>query len=355
MMKAFLFLLLISCARSVAAQTAPAAHDLVEQGIKLYDAGQYAEAEAKYKQALAIAPNDALTLSELALTYNSMGRNKEAAGICEQLVKADPNADQSVYVTYGNSLDALKKTKEAIHIYEDGLKHHPGSSELHFNMGVAQATSGQVPACIGSFQQAIALSPNHASSHMSLGVMQLANQSRIPGILSLGRFLVLEPGSARSAQRLPMLDKAMSLGVTRTGEKSIAINISSSALNGTNGKSDGPDNFGPAELLLSITRASTLDKGVPALSSLEQFSQQFAALCKGLGELSSKQQGFTWNYYVPYFVEMEKKGFVPAFTYLSHSSQTEVPAVQKWLAAHPNEVAVFQEWSKNYAWPKALK
>ena len=40
---------------------------------------------------------------------------------------------------------------------------------------------------------------------------------------------------------------------------------------------------------------------------------------------------------------------VPAFTYVVHSSQ---PDAQQWLAAHPTEVQVFQEWSKNYEWPK---
>ena len=34
---------------------------------------------------------------------------------------------------------------------------------------------------------------------------------------------------------------------------------------------------------------------------------------------------------------------------------TGVPEVQQWLTAHPKEVAAFQEWSKNYLWPKPLK
>ncbi|WP_210517503.1 tetratricopeptide repeat protein [Hymenobacter terricola] len=358
-MKALIFLLWGCSIGAAAAQDNGAAspHALVEEGVKLYDAGKYDEAVAKYQQALKAAPGDETATSELALTYNALGRDAEAAKLCEKLLKANPAADQSVYVTYGNSLDALKKTKEASRVYEQGLKRYPNSYSLHYNQGVAQATSGQAPAAIASFQQAVALNPGHASSHLSLGVMQLSSRARVPAVLALGRFLVLEPRSARATQRLPLLDQAMTQGVSKTGSNAVTINISEDALNGTNGKSSGPDNFGPAELLLSISGAAVLNlpAGAPVPTEIEQFSTQFGHLCKTLGELNDKQKGFTWNYYVPYFVEMEKKGYAPAFAYLSHSSQTTVPEVQQWLTAHPAEVAVFQEWSKNYVWPKPLE
>lgn len=354
-----LILLLWSCSiGTVWAQSngATPVRELVKEGVKLYDAGKYDEAVAKYQQALAAAPKDETALSELALTYNELGRSAEAVAICEKLVKANPDIDASVYVTYGNSLDAMKKSKQANQVYEQGLKRHPDAYSLHYNAGVAQATSGQMPASINSFQQAVALNPQHGSSHLSLGMMQLGSGTRVPGMLALGRFLVLEPRSTRAAQRLPLLDKAMMQGVSKTAENAITINVSADALNGANGKSKGPDNFGPAEMMLSISGATALTPppGMPVPTAMEQFSSQFGSLCKVLGEFNAKQAepGFTWNYYVPYFVEMEKKGFVSAFTYLVHASKTNDSGVQQWLVAHPTEVQVFQEWSKNYIWPK---
>jgi len=359
-MKTLIFLLWSGSIGSALAQISYVpVRELVRECVKLYDAGKYEDAIAKYQQALAAAPKDETALSELALTYNELGRNAEAVAICEKLVKTNPEIDASVYVTYGNSLDALKKSKQANQVYEQGLKHHPDAYSLHYNAGVALATSGQLPAAISSFQQAVALNPQHGSSHMSLGMMQLGHSARVSGLLALGRFLVLEPNSARAAQRLPLLDKAMTRGVSKTGENAVTINISADALRGANGKSKGPDNFGPAELMLSLTGATALTPppGLPVPTPMEQFSTRFGDLCKVLGELNAKQAepGFTWNYYVPYFVEMEKKGFVPAFTYLIHSSATDAPEVQPWLAAHPTEVQVFQEWSKNYIWPKAVR
>jgi Flp pilus assembly protein TadD len=355
-MKKLLFLLWISGVGTAAAQTTtnPAERDLVKEGIRLYDAGKYDEAVAKYQQVLATSPTDAFALSELALTYNTMGRSKEAVAICEKLLKADPDADESVYVTYGNSLDALKKTKDAYRAYETGLKHHPGSASLYFNLGVAQATSGQGPASVGSFQQAVAQSPDYASAHMSLGVMQLSNSARVPAVLSLGRFLVLEPRGPRATQRLPLLDKAMTQGVSRTGENAVTVSMTVEDVRDAGRNRDKPDNFGLTEMMLNLVSARTVGKD--SGTAVSRFAEQFSWLCKSLAERSTdKPTGFTWNYYVPYFVEMERKGFVPAFAYLTHASQTDAPEVQQWLSAHPNEVAVFQEWSKNYVWPKALK
>lgn len=295
-------------------------------------------------------------MSELALTYNALKRYAEAIALCQQLLKAKPETAGSVYVTYGNSLDGQHKLKEALQAYDEGIRYHPNYYALYYNKGIALAGGGQAAAAITSFQQAVRHNPGHASSHMSLGLVQSRTDARIPAILALARFLVLEPGSRRATQRLAVLDKEMMAGVTQTGAQSITITVSEKAVKDASRKREMPDNFGQAELVLAAAGAQSLGDDGKAVSKAEQFSKQFGVLCESLAELSMKKPtGFTWDYYVPYFVELEKKGFVPVLTYLIHSSQADVPEVQQWLAAHPNEVAVFQEWSKNYVWPKALK
>ena len=81
--------------------------------------------------------------------------------------------------------------------------------------------------------------------------------------------------------------------------------------------------------------------------------QQFSTLCRAMGARQPQAgHGFVRTYYAPYFVEMERRGFVPAFAYLTHSSQANAPEVQQWLATHRTQVQVFQEWSRSYEWPK---
>lgn len=351
-MKKLLFLLLLGGALSprALAQASPA-RDLVKDGIQLYDAGKYDQALAKYQQALAAEPTSATAQFEVALTYNALGRNAEAKAACEQLIQREADLGPTLYVTYGNSLDGLGQFKQAEQAYRQGLKKYPDNYALYFNLGVAQAGQRQYPAAIASLQQAVARNPGHAGSHMSMGVLQLATGSRVPGVLALARFLVLEPTGPRAAQRLLQLDQAMMQGVKQVGDRAINIAISPEAL----GKGKKADDFGPEELILSMSGALTFDEKSKDKTKMEKFIDQFSSLCQVMGELSAKATGggFVRTYYVPYFVALEKKGFVPAFAYLAHSTQPDAPEVQQWLAAHPSEVQVFQEWSKNYEWPKA--
>ena len=353
-MKRLIFLLWSSALGGAYAQNIPI-RETVAEGVRLYDAGKYDEAVAKYQQALAAAPEDPTANSELALTYNELGRYEDAWRLCQKLLKANPVASPTVYMTGGNSLDALKRPKEALQLYQKGLKYHPESSALYYNRGVTEATSGLVPAAVGSFQQAVLYKPSHASSHMSLGVMELQSQARIPAILALTRFLVLEPRSQRAAQRLPLLDRAIMQGVSRTDKNTINISIGKESLDAANRKRPGPDNFGQVEFTQTLMAGLALGKdSSQTQTETERFAKQFTSLCESLeqGMATTRPPGFTWEYYVPYFVELKKKGYVSALSYLIHASQTKEPAVQQWLAAHPSEVAVFEEWSKNYTWPK---
>jgi tetratricopeptide (TPR) repeat protein len=347
-MKTVLLLLLSWAVGTRALAQAAPTRDLLKEGIQLYDEGKYDQALANYQQVLAAEPTNDAAQAELALTYQVLGRNEEAKMACEQLLKRNPTTGvgPTLYVTYGNSLDALGQFKQAEQAYRQGMKRYPDSYALYYNLGVAQAGQQQYPAAIASLQQAVARNPGHASSHMSVGALQLATGARVPGVLALARFLVLEPTGPRATQRLPQLDQAMLKGVSQVDGKTINIAVSPAALS----KGKKADDFGPEEMMLSMSGALSFDAKNKDKTKLEKFSDQFSSLCEVMGELSAKSNGgFMRTYYVPYFVAMQQKGFVPAFTYVVHSSQ---PAAQQWLAAHPTEVQVFQEWSKNYEWPK---
>jgi tetratricopeptide (TPR) repeat protein len=334
------------------AQTSGAtlARERVKEGVTLHDAGKYNEAVAKYNEALAADPGNVHAQSELALTCQSMGRHQEAIDLCKQLLKKGYN-DASVYITYGNSLDELHRAKEAEQVYQRGLKEHPNSHLLYFNLGVAQAQHQQAPAALVSFEQAVSCQPVHASSHLYLGLMQLNQQARIPALLAMGRFLVLEPRSTRATQRLALFDQAMTKGVTRTGEKEVNIAMTVEDVQAISKAGGRSDNFALTEMVLNLAIAHGMAKDSGTV--VGRFAERFTTLCESLAEAGpDKHPGFIWQYYVPYFVEMHKQGYVPAFAYLSHASQADTdPDVKQWLASHATEVQVFEEWSRNYTWP----
>ena len=354
MKKLLLMLGLAGVLRAEAQTTPDTPAALVRAGVALYDEGHYDQAAAKYQQALAADPGNGPAQAELAMTYLALNRHADAVALCQQILQAHPAADPLVYVTYGNALDATQRPAEALAAYHAGLQRYPTSYILYFNQGVTQAAQGQSAAAVASFERAVSLNPRHASSHMLLGATQLRAGRRVPGLLALARFLVLEPpGSGRAAAYRAQLDAAMLQGVSQQDEHHITVSVAAESLKKAKGKK-AADDFGPEEMFLSMAGALALNAENKGKTPLEKFIDQFGSLCRVMGEREGKAgAGFTRTYYVPYFVALEKKGFVPAFAYLAHNAPAAAPEVQQWLAAHPAEVQVFQEWSKNYPWPPA--
>jgi len=225
------------------AQSATEAPGLVREGVALYDEGRYEQALAKYQQALAAAPGDPTARAELAMTYLALRRNAEAISTSRQLLQEQPASSPSVYATYGNALDANQQPTEALAAYAQGLRQHPTSYILFFNQGVTLAQRKRAAEALLSFRHAVVCNPAHGSSHLLLGQILLGSPGgRVPGVLALARFLVLEPTSPRAAQARQLLDQALLQGLNRTGDRQLNVNIPAESLkkNAATGDDLGP-------------------------------------------------------------------------------------------------------------------
>lgn len=79
-----------------------------------------------------------------------------------------PN-DAEAYNKLGNVYMRLKRYKEAIKAFRNGIMLHPGSAVLHSNLGSALSADRQIEAAIDEFQRAIAAEPFYGQFHSSLG------------------------------------------------------------------------------------------------------------------------------------------------------------------------------------------
>lgn len=340
----------IQCA---SAQTATS-QDLVKQGVSLHDQGKYDEAVLRYKEALKQDPANATARYELALTYNALDRNEEAVELCKQILKQDSNPSAGFYSTYGNALDGTKKPKEAAKIYQEGLKRYPNEGPLYFNLGVTQATSLQQPAeAIANMQQSVRCRPEHASSLNALGLLQQQQGNRVPALLAMLRLLQVEPTGPRAEAVLARFDKLVGQGVEKTGEKAVTISLAPQTVKDA-GKKGRADNFGPADMLLSMSGALDFTEENKDKTPTEQLIRKLESLISVMDEQqSAKQNGFTWQYMVPYFVELKKQGYVPALAYTIQESRAgRTPEVQQWLANHTATLEEFRGWAGAYQWPK---
>jgi len=190
------------------------------------------------------------------------------------------------------------------------------------------------------------IDPNYRSSHYILGQLYYQDKYKIPALLAICRFLVVEPDSQRSADALGALRQMLQSGVSKGGkENEIYIQVDQ-----TLGKKDEGD-FDSAAVMLPLLMASrNLEKNKDK-SEMQLTVENFDSLFTVLDEQSAgkKSNGFAWNYYRPYFVELKKRNYTEAFTYFIHQT-SGIPGVLKWLQQNAAKVQEFLAWSQGYKW-----
>ena len=348
MKKSILLLIISFSGYLVSGQQKEAADRLVNKGVELQDQGAVDSAIALYQKALDFDKDNLTALAEMGYSLQSIGKNDEAIDYCKKALKkhnGDPEL-KSVYVTYGNAMDGLKKTEKSIEIYNEGIKQFHDYFKLYFNKGISLNELHKTDEAILCFQKSVMLNPNHASSHNALGYL-LFHNNKIPSLLAFCRFLALEPDSKRSILDLGNIKKIMTEKVTKTSENSITINLSPDLLDVK--KKQQINDFSLSELVLAMSSALDNDSLYKNKPEVENFIRKLEDIFGSLKETKKGNYGFYWDYYVPYFIEMKDKDLVKTFGYLA-SSTSEDANVKEWFKSHQNEVDRFFKWSKAFSW-----
>jgi tetratricopeptide (TPR) repeat protein len=330
------------------------AEKLVTEGIAYHDKGDYEGAISRYDKALELDKDNLLAMAEKAYSLSSLKKYDEVISYCQKAIKTYPGDKKlkTVYVTYGNAFDDLKKTDKSIEIYDEGIKQFPDYYQLYFNKGVSLSSVKKNQEAILCFQKAIMLNPKHASSHNAIARLSNINNQAIPSLLAFCRFLAIESQSDRAKENILMLQKIMRGNAEKTGKKSITINISADMLSDTalNGKPK-ENSFTSTAFILAMDGALDFDKKNKKKTEVEQFIRKFETVCASLKETEKDNFGFFWNYYVPYFIEMKERNFLETYAYIAFAS-SEDSYIAKWLSAHKSEIDKFFEWSKAFEWKR---
>lgn len=353
MKKIALIILLLICTPLSFAQNQVEAEKLVTEGIKFHDKGDYLGAITQYDKALELDKNNLLALYEKSYSLSSLNKYDDVIAICKQAINNHPGEDvKAVYVTYGNALDHLKRTKESIEVFNEGIKLYPEFYMLHFNKGITYSKAENYKDAIDCFQKSILCNPKHAGSLNAIGVIEMG-QNRIPSILAFSRFLIVEPQSARSKTNFEYLQKMLMKGVTETGKKSLSININADLLNeATETSQKKENNFSMTDLILSMDASQDFIDKNKNKSEVENFIRKFETICASLQENKKDNVGFYWEFLVPYFIEMKNKDMIEPFAYIVYVDSSSED-VAKWHEKHQDKLDKFYEWSSKYNW--ALK
>ncbi len=332
-------------------QNQAGAEKLVNDGIAYHDKGDYIGAISKYNKALELDKDNLMALSEKALTLLVQNKFDESIKLCEKAIEAHPGdiGLKTLYITYGNAYDGLKKADRSIEVYDQALKQFPDFYQYYFNKGITLSGIEKFDEAMLCFQSSVKSNPRHASSHNAIGVISNMNHKRIPAILAYCRFLGLESEGKRAEANLAILKNLMNGSVEKTGKNAVTIKVSPEMLGDTvKGEKHKENSFATADLLLAMSSALDFEKELKQ-TEVQQFNRKFGGVCSSLKESAKDNSGFFWEYYAPYFIEMKDKNLIETFSYIVFSSSATAD-VKKWLKSNKTQVDKFFEWSKSFEW-----
>lgn len=348
MKKIFFTFSMFLCVNLIFAQNKTAAEVMVFEGVYLYDEGKYEEALAKYDEALTLDKNNIGALSEKAMTLDALQKYDEAVDICKLILKLYPEEDNAtVYVTYGNALDHLNNTDEAIKIYDKGLDLYPDYYPLYFNKGIALVNSQKYDEAILLFQNSTKLNPNHPGSFNALAI--LLRHDRIPSILASCRYLVLDNQSANAKRHFEDVINLMQQGISKEADNSISISLDSGVAEKVKSDEITENDFSMVDMILTFAAAADHTEENAEKTAVEKFISKFETICDSMDEIKQNQKGYYWDFLSPYFIEMRKNNLIEPFANMLFLSVQDKNAIQ-YSEENRDKLENFYDWTTNYNW-----
>ncbi len=183
----------------------PSSEFLRVRGRAFRAAGRVVDAEANFREALALTPGDPALAADLATTLVAQHRFKDALPFAREAVSLRPQT-AAYHALLGFVADRLDYSTEARKALEMARELAPADAETHTVLGFHLLRVGEHVLAIGAFEAAISADPQRAEAFRGLAKAQLA-----AGAWQLARIAWAESLSIDPAQRDRMLDRELRL------------------------------------------------------------------------------------------------------------------------------------------------
>ena len=169
-------------------------------------AGRIGEAEAIYRQLLALHPENPDIWQLLGVIAHQSGRLDEGLGLIQRAIAVNPNAF-AYHNNLGLLLTKMGRREEAVAAFQNAIRLEPALAEAHYNLGITLCEMGRAPEAIETYRAALRRQPKHASARLNLG-LALSMAGRMDDAIAHYReVLRQEPANASVAVNLGNLLK----------------------------------------------------------------------------------------------------------------------------------------------------
>lgn len=320
--------------------------DAMNEGIRLYGAGNFDGAIAKFDGVLKDNPDCVEAKYQLALTLYAKSDRVRAEAVARDGAKYKSDQLPLFYTIIGNTLDDAGKSVEAVEMYHRSielLKKDPARrgqlAETQYNLAYSHVRQNQLPEARTALKESVASDFSHANANLLLTLIYKNMGYKMPALMAATRYLglVKEGQTAKQAAAIFLEIVKPASKDPQTGNINIMVN--------TNAPKDEGD-FGMFELVVGT--ATTLrgddDKGK---SDDQIFAEGVSTIFAIAVENKELKNFFVGKYYVPYLDAMKKAGHQEAFAYVVLQLGGNAAAAT-WVTANQAKVAAYYHWAASY-------
>lgn len=176
-------------------------NEMVAQGHRLHQSGQFSKAESQYRQVLHTDENHVIANNLLGLLCLQTKRLDEAVQHIERALQVMPD-DAQAHSNLGLALKDLGRTEDAARHFHESLKLVPTNPRVYNNLGGLYIEARRVKDAIRCFEQALAIQPSFAEGHYNLGNALMLLQRYNEASASFQQCLTLKPDFVECQTRL---------------------------------------------------------------------------------------------------------------------------------------------------------
>jgi tetratricopeptide (TPR) repeat protein len=153
-------------------ERAAQADTLNDYGTLLVGLGRFEAAAKVYRDALALAPQEARLYANLGHVLHCLGDHPAAMAHARRAIELDPHLPEA-YLNLGNALLAINEMHAAEVAYRAGLIRAPQHAQLHTAHAMAERALGRVEDAAASTRRSLALRPDAADTVALLGSLAI--------------------------------------------------------------------------------------------------------------------------------------------------------------------------------------
>ncbi len=143
---------------------------VIRKGVELHDEDKYKEAIAEYNKIESGDSLYALALYEKAYSYYADSQFVEVIVICDEMAALPSAFNAEILLMKANALDGLKRTDEAMAVYEAYKLDYPQSYSPYFEMSVSHAVNKEFDKAIPLLLESARMNMFSVNTHKNFGI-----------------------------------------------------------------------------------------------------------------------------------------------------------------------------------------